>query len=286
MSAPCPACLQIECPDQPDTGLYSIQSATFPFIIDCPPGFDCTGATSFNILCCNQLLSGVFPPGSGVADKLAIIQNLVNQCNQITNFCGQVLPPGLFYNEPETCSAKCLDGTNYVFTVPAGTFAAGTQDLANSQAQAYACQQASARLICLGNIPSCICKGSPYSAQIPETGGVGPFLWSVVAGALPTGLLLDPNSGTISGNPTTAGVFVFTVRITSQADQSYNQKQFSMTVLSITTTSLPPFTIGVPYSFQLKVTGGSGNYAWKIVSGSLPPGLSISPTGLISGTPT
>lgn len=53
--------------------------------------------------------------------------------------------------------------------------------------------------------------------------------------------------------------------------------------LQITTTSLPTATWGSPYSFQLQASGGSG-YVWTLESGSLPTGLSLSASGLISGT--
>ena len=45
--------------------------------------------------------------------------------------------------------------------------------------------------------------------------------------------------------------------------------------------------MGVAYSYQELAAGGAPPYTWSIISGSLPPGLSIGPsTGLISGTPT
>jgi hypothetical protein len=59
-----------------------------------------------------------------------------------------------------------------------------------------------------------------------------------------------------------------------------------MAVLEITTTVLDSFTVGVPYMFQLLAAGGSGSYRWKIVSGTLPPGLVLDASGLIHGTPT
>ena len=40
-----------------------------------------------------------------------------------------------------------------------------------------------------------------------------------------------------------------------------------------------------PYSGQLYASGGWGSYMWSS-SGSLPPGLSVSSSGAISGTPT
>lgn len=57
--------------------------------------------------------------------------------------------------------------------------------------------------------------------------------------------------------------------------------------LTIDTTSLPDGTVGVPYSAFLSASGGTPPYTWSIVSGSLPPGLTLNPsTGQISGIPT
>jgi hypothetical protein len=55
------------------------------------------------------------------------------------------------------------------------------------------------------------------------------------------------------------------------------------------TTSLPNGTLNTPYSATLQATGGSGSYNWSICPsgcGSLPPGLTLSPSGVISGTPS
>lgn len=54
--------------------------------------------------------------------------------------------------------------------------------------------------------------------------------------------------------------------------------------LGITTTTLPNGVVGQPYSVQCNVTGGTPPYTWSATN--LPPGLSISADGLISGTPT
>ncbi len=56
--------------------------------------------------------------------------------------------------------------------------------------------------------------------------------------------------------------------------------------LVVTTTTLPDATEGLPYSFQLTATGGCPPYHWRIAFGALPPGLVLSDSGLISGTPT
>jgi hypothetical protein len=58
-------------------------------------------------------------------------------------------------------------------------------------------------------------------------------------------------------------------------------------LLSVTTTSLPQGTAGVPYpSTQLMAAGGEPPYSWVLTGGSLPPGLVLSDTGVISGTPS
>ena len=56
--------------------------------------------------------------------------------------------------------------------------------------------------------------------------------------------------------------------------------------LTVTTTLLPGDDVGVPYSDLLVASGGAGNEIWIIRSGSLPPGMTLSPTGELSGTPT
>lgn len=55
--------------------------------------------------------------------------------------------------------------------------------------------------------------------------------------------------------------------------------------LTITTTSLPNATMGVPYSYQLTAAGGQGTRSWS-TSGQLPNGIYLGPSGELSGTPT
>ncbi len=56
--------------------------------------------------------------------------------------------------------------------------------------------------------------------------------------------------------------------------------------LTVATTSLPAGVVNASYSASLTASGGTTPYAWSIISGSLPPGLSMSSAGVISGTPT
>jgi hypothetical protein len=53
---------------------------------------------------------------------------------------------------------------------------------------------------------------------------------------------------------------------------------------SIATTSLSNAVRGAAYSYQLQATGGAAPYRWKLI-GTLPRGLKLHPSGLLSGTP-
>jgi hypothetical protein len=291
MAPPCPTCQQLICDDTADTALYSIEASLFPFVLNCPPGFDCGGSDGFKMLCCGQLVSVTFPAGATADQKTTLIQGVVNECAAILPLCNQMpgcqAPPctnNLFYNRPQTCSIPCPDGTLFFYTTPAGLFADFSQAIADMEALDYACQQVALRRLCMGKLPNCLCFGSTFTAQVPSTGGLGPIRFSVSGGSFPPGLSLS-SSGVISGIPSLSGVFPFSIKATAN-DGSYVIKPFSMSVIKIESTSLPNYTIGVPYSYQLLASGGSGNYAWKIVSGSLPSGLTMDINGLISGTPT
>jgi hypothetical protein len=67
----------------------------------------------------------------------------------------------------------------------------------------------------IGSLPGAT-VGTPYSASLNSvlsvSGGPGPFMWSVISGALPTGLGMD-TSGNITGTPSATGTFNFTVQV-------------------------------------------------------------------------
>jgi len=128
-----------------------------------------------------------------------------------------------------------------------------------------------------------------YSQTLMATGGSGTYTWSVSSGSLPANLGLTGSTGVISGTPSTAATSTFTIQVTDTNNVSTNTI-FSLTVnppVVITTNSpLPDAQLGVSYSQTLMATGGSGTYTWTITAGSLPGGMSLSTSGLISGTPS
>jgi subtilisin family serine protease len=56
--------------------------------------------------------------------------------------------------------------------------------------------------------------GQPYRARLRGAGGRTPFAWTVAAGALPAGLVLDPATGEITGTPAAPGTTSPTVQVT------------------------------------------------------------------------
>ncbi|NEP14697.1 MAG: hypothetical protein F6K14_31775 [Symploca sp. SIO2C1] len=132
--------------------------------------------------------------------------------------------------------------------------------------------------------------GTNYSANLVPEGGEKPYSWEITAG-LPVGLTLQSSAGTISGTPTTPGVATITVKLTDNKNTSVT-KQLTLKVLNvqenttpeITSQSIPDAVKGQPFSFKLAAEKGNGTLVWKLVSGNLLNGITLSDDGVLSGT--
>jgi hypothetical protein len=127
-----------------------------------------------------------------------------------------------------------------------------------------------------------------YLQQLNATGGQAPYTWTLMAGSLPAGILIS-TSGLLSGTPQVAATSVFTMLV-RDATGATATREFTLVIgTGITVTSpaaLPPGVVGLPYSYTLTATGGTGQYSWTLFSGALPQGLSLAPQGAIIGTPS
>jgi hypothetical protein len=130
--------------------------------------------------------------------------------------------------------------------------------------------------------------GSSYTATpVSASGGVAPYTFS--ATSLPAGLTIAASTGTISGTPSAAGSYAPTVTVTDSMGASGAQSM----ALTVNPAPVPATqvadqsfsgTSGTALSKQLVATGGDGSYAWT--ASGVPAGLSVSASGLLSGTPS
>src|SRR5207249_24946 len=94
------------------------------------------------------------------------------------------------------------------------------------------------------------------------------------------------------GKPTEAGIYPFSITVKDGLGGS-SVSSFTISVapgqLNVITPTLITTAAGVPYSpVMLQAAGGVPPYKWTLAPGSgpLPDGLSLSSSGVISGTPT
>jgi hypothetical protein len=215
-----------------------------------------------------------------------ISQDAANQCAQrlVVEQITPCLP--VFQSAGVIATLLCPDGSPYSYIVPADTFEALTQAQADQMAQAFATSKLAGHSVCLSGLPPSFASlNSPYSGSVSATGPDSPFTFAVVSGSPPPGVGLS-SSGALSGIPTATGVFLFTIQATS-ATGVYTQKTYSITVFAITTTSpLPDGFTGVAYSQMLTSSDLSDSAAWSVAAGTLPNGLSLGSTGVITGSCT
>jgi hypothetical protein len=130
--------------------------------------------------------------------------------------------------------------------------------------------------------------GQNYSVTFNAAGGTPPYKWSA-SGSLPAGLTLDSTSGTLSGRPTTAGTYSFTVQLSDAAQLSVS-RAYTLTVPApplVITTLAPLFsgTVGAPYAQTFSASGGKPPYRWSVTSGDAG-GLTLDSTsGTLQGSP-
>jgi hypothetical protein len=193
-------------------------------------------------------------------------------------------PSATIYNEAQTGTALCPNGTVSTYTVAEGLFTGINQSAANEIALNLANKIAKENIFCPTVDPAegCLCIFSSYSATFHS---VDPATTWTLSDA-PPGVTLTGTglTVTVSGTVTEPGVYVMVVEATSASGVTQTTL-VPLSVLEVTTAGLPTYSVGVPYSYQLTAAGGSGIYNWKIAGGALPNGLTLSLTGLISGVP-
>jgi large repetitive protein len=129
--------------------------------------------------------------------------------------------------------------------------------------------------------------GIRFAKTATATGGSGTYTWSLASGALPTGVVLDPSKGTISGTPQAAGNFAFGLSATDAEGRvaTVNAALKVAPRLQIRSLRLKSATLGQTYRTTLATTGGVSPLKWKLAGGKLPAGIRLSRVGTLGGTP-
>ncbi|MFF7110596.1 putative Ig domain-containing protein [Pseudomonas sichuanensis] len=192
------------------------------------------------------------------------------------------LPSGMSLASSGTLSGTPTSSGSYPFTVTA------TDGNGFSGSRGYTLIIASPTLsLSPASVPSGGI-GSPYSQSLSTSGGIAPYSYNLIGGALPSGVTLS-SGGVLSGTPIVSGTFNFTVRSTDAhgqvVDGAYSLVIGAATI-NLAPTTLGSMTQGVAYSQALSASGGTAPYTYAITSGALPSGMTLSPGGLLSGVPT
>lgn len=192
-------------------------AATAPVTLLCSP--DSNGGTLVNGVCVlpsattGQPYEGFLLTGNGAVDTFTITAGS--------------LPPGLSMPATYGAAGTIVGGTpttpgTFTFTVHAVPFA---DQSAPGATGSYRISVAGAALLTV-SFPATCCGagrvGSAYLQNFFSSGGVGPFTWSVAAGTFPPGLALTGN--TLSGTPTKAGTFSFTIKVTDSTGSQATER--------------------------------------------------------------
>jgi len=136
--------------------------------------------------------------------------------------------------------------------------------------------------------------GFAYSTTLAATGGIPPYTnWIVSNGTLPEGLTLNNLTGVISGTPVSVFTSSFSITVRDSTATTSAPQNFTIAIGSAVKIlgpgTLPGGIVGVAYpppggGVAFSATGGWPPQTWSATG--LPAGMSMSVTGLLSGTPS
>ncbi|HWR53914.1 MAG TPA: putative Ig domain-containing protein [Bryobacteraceae bacterium] len=138
------------------------------------------------------------------------------------------------------------------------------------------------------NLPTAY-RGQPYTFPFTAAGGMPPLFWGTEGGV--PGLVLNPETGVLSGTPTELGQFPIWIYVSSSFSYPEggggDSGQFTLSVVDRVPLVLPPAelpaaTAGERYTYQFVARDGTPPYRF---SGRVPSGFTVDDSGLLSGTP-
>jgi hypothetical protein len=107
--------------------------------------------------------------------------------------------------------------------------------------------------------------------------------WNASAGTISTSGLFTAPSVTTAATATVTATSA--EESEAKASATISITPVASSSLTISTSALPDASQGAAYSAGLSATGGSQPYSWSITAGSLPGGVAINDSGILSGNP-
>jgi uncharacterized repeat protein (TIGR03803 family) len=256
----------------------------FPFTVTAADSVGSTASQSYKILINNTLSIGmpgpVLPQGTA---GVAYSQTYLGSGGTGTytfSASASSLPPGLRLSSAGMLAGIPTTAGTYTFTVTV------TDQVGGKASESYTVSINPAVTIATSSLANWTVNQLGYSQTISASGGTGGLTF-FETGPLPAGLTLT-SAGMLSGTPTTAGNFTFTVTAVDTLGGRGNQTYFLTinSAVAITTVVLSNWPLNQPgYNQTIATTGGTAPFTFKS-TGTLPTGLSLGTTGILSGTPT
>jgi len=237
----------------------------------------------------HALIFNAAHPGFNAAKTVGAFTNVA-----IVNYFGAIVPIDASEHlngsiDPE--SGQGAFGYEYYGSIPRKRWTMTKLDLFCAQQVGYTLRPTSAftPLAFPSNALPVGAVGIPYTRQLTATGSIPVFNWELISGGFPSGIVLDPFSGTLSGTPTNAGSFNFTIRV-----RDYHESGPGITqdfALNIGSAPAPQLSVllsipgGIPQA-QLLLTGVSGQrqliQASTNLSDWIPVATNVSGTNLFT----
>ncbi len=232
-----------------------------------------------------------FVAGSAIATQVATLSPLTPGIPGTLAITSGSLPPGLAFNATtgDITGTPTTPGVySFIVTVTNGTRSA-------IAVPTYTVTPASALTVGY-TTPLQFTQGTAIASQSATVGNATPGVsttFAVTGGTLPAGLGLNAATGAITGNPTTPGVYPFTVAATNGARNATSTPTYTVVpsaALTVSYASPQYFPVGSAITSQLPtLSNGTPGVAttYAVTSGSLPTGLSLNTSdGSILGTPS
>ena len=260
------------------------QTGTFPIVVTVTDSNGCTGTSpTYNLtILCQSITVNAPSLNSGTAGSPFSATFTQSGAIGTATFslAGGSLPTGVTLAANGTLSGTPLQTGAFPITVKVtdGNGCTGTA----AYTLTIACQAITVThpAVMSGTV------GTPFSQQYTQSGGIGTVTFTT-SSTLPAGMTLAAN-GTLSGTPTQVGSFPLTV-IATDSNGCTGSNTFTLTIvcqtITVTNPSVTTGTVGTPFSQSFFQSGGIGAVTFG-TSSTLPAGLTLTATGILSGTPT